>query len=114
MKIKSKTIDDVMVLELGGKVMGGPDYERFHGEIKDLLGKGHRKFLLDFSRVGWINSTGIGILVGAFQSIANAEGKMKLCALNERALSVFYITQLDKIFETYDSCQEALDAYQGA
>jgi anti-sigma B factor antagonist len=112
-KIKKNWKDDVMVLELSGKVMGGPDYEKFHSEIKGLLQEGVRRFVLDFSGVGWINSTGVGILVGAYQSIRNAEGVLKICSPNERVLSVYYISQLDKVFDLYESCEEALASFGG-
>lgn len=111
MKIKQNAKGDVMVLELSGKVMGGPDYEKFHNEIKGLIAEGHKKYLIDFSSVGWINSTGIGILVSIRQSICNAEGALKLCSLNDRSLSVFYVSQLDKVFETHAGCEEALAAF---
>ncbi len=110
-KIKQKKVDDVMVLQLEGKVMGGPDYDRFHGEVKELLADGTRKFVFNFAKVDWINSTGIGIMVGVYHSIMAAEGRMVVCQPNERVLSVYYISQLDKIFELYDSCDEAVASF---
>jgi anti-sigma B factor antagonist len=110
-KIKQNSQDDVTILELSGKVMGGPDHEKFHGEVKALLEQGQRKFLLDLSGVGWVNSTGIGILVSAYHSITREQGQLKLCCMNDRVLSVYYVTQLDKIFETHESREEALAAF---
>ena len=111
MKIKKNPQERAMILELSGKVMGGKDYEKFHSEIKDLIADGQKKFLLDFSGVGWINSTGIGILVSAYQSISNIKGQLKICAMNERSLSVFYVSQLHKVFATYDTREEAMAAF---
>jgi anti-sigma B factor antagonist len=87
--------------------MGGPDFEKFHGEIKALIDAGHRNFLLDFGKVDWINSTGIGIMVSAFHSIKAAEGRMVICGANKRVRGIYYVSKLDSIFETYDDCGEA-------
>jgi len=110
-KIKQKPQGDVMVLALTGKIMGGPDYDKFHGEVKDLIAAGTRKFVLDFSGVDWINSTGIGILVGTFHSIKAADGRMAICSPNDRVLSIYYVSQLDKIFEVFASCEEAVASF---
>jgi anti-sigma B factor antagonist len=107
MKFKHEIEDGVVVLALSGKVMGGPDFEKFHGEIKNLIEDGHRYFLLDFSKVDWINSTGIGIMVSAFHSIKAAEGRMVICGANKRVRGIYYVSKLDKIFETFDDCAAA-------
>jgi anti-sigma B factor antagonist len=101
---------DIVVMTLSGKVMGGPDYEKFHGEIKGLIEQDHRKFLFDFSGVNWINSTGIGIIVAVYHSIKAAEGRMVICGANKRVRSIYYVSQLDKIFESFETRDEALAA----
>ncbi|MFO7654700.1 MAG: STAS domain-containing protein [Candidatus Krumholzibacteriia bacterium] len=103
---------DLVVLTLSGKVMGGPDFEKFHADVKNLVEEGHRRFLLDFSKVDWINSTGIGIMVSAFHSIKAAEGRMVICGANKRVRGIYYVSKLDQIFETFDSCDEAMRALQ--
>ena len=107
MKFKYEIEDGVVVLNLAGKIMGGPDFEKFHGQIKDLVGAGNKLFLLDFSKVDWINSTGIGIMVSAFHSIKAADGRMVICGANKRVRSIYYVSKLDQIFETYDDCGQA-------
>jgi len=94
MKIKQNPQDNVMVLELSGKIMGGPDFDKFKGEITDLVEGGYKNLILDMSGVPWINSTGLGILITGYHSIKAAEGTMKICNVKERVLSIFYISQL--------------------
>ena len=108
MKIKQNPQGQVMVLELSGKIMGGPDFDKFKGEIADLIEKGFKDVVLDMSGVPWINSTGLGILITGYHSLKAAEGTLKICNVKERVLSIFYISQLENIFKVYPTLEEAL------
>ena len=110
MKIKKNPQENVMVLELSGKIMGGPDFDKFKGEINECLESGFKKVVLDLDGVPWINSTGLGILITGYHSIKAAEGTMMICNVKERVLSIFYISQLENIFDVYESREEALKA----
>jgi len=111
MKIKKNPQDDVMVLELSGKIMGGPDFEKFKDEVTTVVDGGFKKVVLDMSGVPWINSTGLGILITGYHSIKAAEGVLKICAVKERVLSIFYISQLENIFDVYETREEALASF---
>ncbi len=113
MKIKKNPQGDVMVLELSGKIMGGPDHDKFKGEVNEILEKDFTNVVLDFSGVPWINSTGLGIIISGFHSIKARDGVMKVCSVKERVLSIFYISQLENIFEVYETRDEALASFQG-
>ena len=113
MKIKQNPQDNVMILELSGKIMGGPDFDKFKEEIAKLVEGGYKNVILDMSGVPWINSTGLGILITGYHSIKAAEGTMKICNVKERVLSIFYISQLENIFDVYETLDEALAAYSG-
>ena len=112
MKTNRNPQGKVMVLELSGKIMGGPDHDKFKGEIKQLIEDGYKDIVLDFSGVPWINSTGLGILISGYHSVRAAEGTMKVCSVKERVLSIFYISQLEKIFNVYPNREEALASYE--
>jgi anti-sigma B factor antagonist len=112
LKIRQKLEDDVMVLFLSGKIMGGPDHEHFHDEIKALIREGHADILLNMSKVSWINSTGLGILVSAYHTLRKNGGRLKICEVSERIDNILNVTQLKLIFATYDSCEEALASFQ--
>ncbi len=110
MKIKMSNQGDIVIASLSGNVMGGPDYDRFHTEIKDRLEAGDRRFLFDFSQVKWINSTGLGIIVSASISIGAAEGRLAICGSNKRVEGIYYVTQLEKYFEHYPTVEAGLAA----
>ncbi len=111
MKIKQNPQGEIMVVEITGKIMGGPDHEKFKAEVTDILENNFRNVVLDFSGVPWINSTGLGIIISGYHSIKAAEGIMKVCSVKERVLSIFYISQLENIFEVHPTREQALASF---
>ncbi|MCP4291481.1 MAG: STAS domain-containing protein [bacterium] len=111
MKISSKSEGEITVIALSGKVMGGPDHDKFKSAIAELIEDGAKNFILDLSGVPWINSTGLGILISGFTSIKSSGGIMKVCSVKERVLSIFYISQLENVFEVFESCEEARNSF---
>ena len=111
MNIKQNPVGEVMVLNLSGKIMGGPDHEKFQTEVKSLINDGHVDILLNMSRVNWVNSTGLGILVSAFHTLKKNGGQLKICEVSDRIDNILNVTQLKLVFETFDSCDEALASF---
>ncbi len=111
MNIKQNPQGEIMVLELSGKIMGGPDFDKFKGEITALTEKGINHVVLDLAGVPWINSTGLGILITGYHSLKAAEGSMKICNVKERVLSIFYISQLENIFQVFPTLKEAMASF---
>ena len=114
MKIKRHPHDNVMVLEIHGDIMGGPDYELFTTEIKSLVDEGIVDVLLDLRHVGFINSTGLGILVSGLGTLKKNMGQMKICNLSERVDRIFDITSLTTLFPAFPSREAALASFAGA
>jgi anti-sigma B factor antagonist len=111
LKIKQKPESDVMVLHLSGKIMGGPDHDKFHSEIKTLVKEGYVDILLNMSKVSWINSTGLGVLVSAFHTLKKNGGQLKICEVSERIDNILNVTQLKLVFDTFETCEEALASF---
>jgi anti-sigma B factor antagonist len=114
MNIQQAPVGEVMVLNLSGKIMGGPDYEKFHTEIKSLINEGYVDILLNMSRVTWINSTGLGILVSAYHTLKKNGGTMKICDVSSRIDNILNVTQLKLVFETFEKEKDALASFQSA
>lgn len=112
MKIKQSLQGDVMVLQISGKIMGGPDHDKFQGEVKELIADGHVDVLLNMSKVSWVNSTGLGILVSAFHTLKKNSGRLKICQVNDRIDNILNVAQLKLVFETFDNCDEALASFK--
>jgi|YelNatPaOPRAMG01_1025707.scaffolds.fasta_scaffold00001_179 anti-sigma B factor antagonist len=112
MTIKEERRDGVAVLVVKGKMMGGPETAALHQKVKELIGEGVKKVVIDLSGVKWLNSSGLGVLMGAMTSLRNAGGDLKLSGVTDKVQSLFMITKLITIFDTYDTPEEAVAAFQ--
>ncbi len=108
MKIKEKIDNHVAVLSLSGKMMGGPETTALHDHVKGLLRDGIKKIVIDLGDVKWMNSTGMGVLMACMTTLNNAEGKLVLARVSEKVNSLLMITQLIRVFETYETVERAV------
>ena len=111
MSIKSKTYGKVGALSIRGKMMGGPITEELRNEIKSFLGENIINIVINLKHVSWINSLGVGALMGVYTTVRNAGGDLRLCGLTEKVRSLMLITQLIKVFKTYETVKEAVDSF---
>lgn len=111
MSVKERFEDDIAIIMPSGNLMGGPETSAVHEKVREIVGKGFKKLVIDLSGVKWINSSGLGALMGSMTTMKNADGEMKLASVSERILSLFMITKLVTIFETYDSADKAIGSF---
>ena len=111
MSVKERFEGDIAVVGVSGNLMGGPETAAVHDKVREVVGKGYKKLVIDLSGVKWINSSGLGALMGSMTTMKNAQGEMKLANVSERILSLFMITKLVTIFETYDSADKAIGSF---
>jgi len=109
LKIKSEMHGNVAVVHLSGNLMGGPESETLRSEVKRLLESGTKKIVINMRGVPWINSTGLGALMAVYASIQRSEGALRLCHVSDRINSLFMITKLLTIFETFPSEEAAIE-----
>jgi anti-sigma B factor antagonist len=112
LKIKRRDIDDVVILELSGKVMGGPDSVKVKETIDALVEEGVKKLLIDLSDVPWMNSSGVGILISAYTSMKHSGAQVKFLNINERVKSILMVTKLLTVFESYYNREDALASFR--
>lgn len=108
MKIKEKIEKHVAILTLSGKMMGGPETQAVHEHIKGLISDGIKKVVIDLSDVKWMNSSGMGVLMASMTTLKNAEGKLALARVTEKVQSLLIITQLIKVFSTFETVERAV------
>lgn len=112
MKLSVRKTDSVAILDVSGKLMGGPDADVFKESIRNLLDEGYKNVLVNMKQVPFINSTGLGILISAYTTLRKEDGVLKLANVTERIDSLLMITKLGTIFETYSSEEMALDSFK--
>lgn len=111
MQIAEQKQGDVAILALKGKLMGGPETQAVHDKVKELAENGVKQVVVDLGKVKWMNSSGLGALMGSLTTMRNASGELKLAAVTEKVQSLFMITKLITIFETFDTVEEAVKSF---
>ncbi|PYV39634.1 MAG: anti-sigma factor antagonist [Acidobacteria bacterium] len=100
---ETKNLGNVCVLTPHGKIVIGDEVAALRDKIKGLLQAGSKNILLNMANISYIDSTGVGALVGAFTSIRNQGGQMKLANLSQRVKDILLVTKLLTVFDVYDS-----------
>lgn len=103
---------NTVVITFKGKAMGGPSAQEFHDDIKELIEKEKTNVVGDLSKVSFMNSSGLGILISALTSLRNAGGDLKLCNASDRIESLLIVTKLITVFDHFKSLEEAVKAYE--
>jgi anti-sigma B factor antagonist len=108
MLLKTRRLDDVVILDLSGRITMGEGTVMLRDTLQKLLTDGDRKFLVNLEAVDYIDSSGLGELVTAFTTVRNQQGQLKLLKLTRRVRDLLQITKLLTVFESFDSETEAL------
>ena len=111
MKATSRSVNGVELIKLDGKITIGSGDTQLRDVIMNCLKEGKQNILLDMASVTTIDSSGIGELVGAYTTVANRGGKLKLLHLPPKVTDLLQVTQLITVFEVYENEQEAVKSY---
>ena len=111
MKIKESFKDNVAILTMKGDMMGGPDTGKLHDKIKSLISDDVTKVVIDLSHVKYMNSSGLGILMASFGTIAKVNGMIKLAGATEKVKSLLIITQLIQFFDDFENVDHAVASF---
>jgi anti-sigma B factor antagonist len=111
MKSNSRQIDGVTVLDLSGRITLGEGSVILRDTIRDLIGRGQKKILLNLGDVTYIDSSGIGELVSAFTTVRNQGGELKLLNLTKKVHDLLQITKLYTVFDIKDDEATAIKSF---
>jgi anti-sigma B factor antagonist len=111
MKASTRQVDGVTIVDLSGRITLGEGSVVLRDTVKDLLGKGQKKILLNLGDVSYIDSSGIGELVSAFTSVRNQGGELKLLHLTKKVHDLLQITKLYTVFDVRDDEASAVKAF---
>lgn len=105
--LTTRDVGAVTVIAVGGEidVYTAP---RLRDRITELVAAGRYHLIVDLEAVEFLDSTGLGVLVGGLKKVRGEEGSMRLVCTQDRLLKIFRITGLAKVFEIVDSADAAL------
>jgi anti-sigma B factor antagonist len=101
-QLTTRQVGDVTVIDAAGRITLGDGSSAFRDLIKDMVGKGSKKILLNLGEVSYIDSSGIGELVSAYTTVSNSGGDLKLLNLNKRVKDLLQITKLYTVFQVHE------------
>jgi anti-sigma B factor antagonist len=111
LKIETRQADGVTIVACSGRIIFGDEATALRENLKRVL-TSTRQVVLNLSGVTYIDSGGLGTLVGVYSSARSAGADIKLTGLGQRLRDVLQITKLVTVFEVYDNEQQALAAFQ--
>jgi anti-sigma B factor antagonist len=107
MKVKTSEKYGAVVIELKGNVMGGDDTKEFNDLLHKLVDEEKKNIIVDLHEVKFMNSSGLGMLIGGLTTIKKANGNLKLARVTDKIESLLIIT----IFEFYPTVEEAVSSF---
>jgi anti-sigma B factor antagonist len=109
LSLQTREVDSRTIVAVGGEidVYTAP---KLRDKITELVGEGHQDLVIDMEGVDFLDSTGLGVLVGGLKRVRAHDGSLRLVCSQERILKIFRITGLTKVFPIHSSVEEAVAA----
>jgi anti-sigma B factor antagonist len=114
MQIDERTVGDVLVLDVKGRITLGEGDELLKDKVNSLLNQGYKKIVLNLAEVPYIDSAGLGEIVRTYTTVSRQGGNLKLLNLTKRITDLLAITKLLTVFETFDSENDAVQSFSSA
>ena len=111
MKIDTRIIDDVRILDCSGKITLGEGTMVVRNRVRELVQAGVKKIILNLADVQYIDSSGIGELVSTYTTVTTNGGQLKLLNLTKKFNELLSITKLLTVFDVYSNEGAALDSF---
>jgi anti-sigma B factor antagonist len=103
MNIHTRTVGDVRIVDISGKIILGQGTMVVRNTIKDLLHSGVKKIVLNLAEVNYIDSSGVGELVSSFTTVAKEGGQLRLLNPTNKVREILANTRLLTVFQVYDN-----------
>ncbi|GAA5522872.1 STAS domain-containing protein [Aliifodinibius salicampi] len=100
-----------VVIEFKGNVMGGPDAVKLNEKLHELIEDDKTNVVADLGRVKFMNSSGLGMLIGGLTTMRKAGGDLRIANASDKIESLLVVTKLITVFDNYKSLDEAVESY---
>jgi anti-sigma B factor antagonist len=110
MKIEIKSSDGIQVVEIDSRAVDASNAQELKTHLAPLL-KPEARLVLDLARVGFIDSTGLGVLVSCLRQIHGTGGEIKLGSLTKPVRALFELVRMHRVFEIFNTSEEAVRSY---
>jgi anti-sigma B factor antagonist len=114
MQIAERSVGDVVVLDVKGRITLGEGDEVLKDKVNTLVNQGKKKIILNLADVPYVDSAGLGEIVRTYTTVSRQGGSLKLLNLTKRISDLLSITKLLTVFETFDAEKEAIASFSAS
>lgn len=111
LRIETREVSHVTILDIQGRIVLGDEIHDLRDAVRGLIGEGKKKIILNLDGVDYIDSSGVGELVGCFTTVRNAGGELKLMNLTQKVHDVLHVTKLYTVFDIKDDEFHAVKSF---
>ncbi|MBI5730024.1 MAG: STAS domain-containing protein [Ignavibacteriales bacterium] len=112
MRIIEEIIDDIIIEIVNLDRATLLEAEELKRQVNDKIDSGYRKVIIDLTSVEFLDSTFLGIIVNTLKKVAKLGGDLKLVGFKPNVRSMFELTRLFRVFESYSELQDAIKSFQ--
>lgn len=110
LRLSTRVVDGVLIIDCNGRIVFGEEAAALRENVKTALAQ-NKRVILNLKNVTYIDSGGLGTLVGLFTSAQSGGGNIKLTSLSPRVDQLLQVTKLATVFELYESEDAAVKSY---
>ena len=111
LKIDTREVAHVSILDISGRIVLGDEIHTLRDAVRNLVKQDKKKIILNLANVDYIDSSGVGELVGSFTTVRNAGGELKLMNLTQKVHDVLHVTKLYTVFDIKDDEFHAVKSF---
>jgi anti-sigma B factor antagonist len=111
MTITTRDVSHVTIVDITGRITLGEETGKLRDAVRQLIAAGNKKIVLNLAKVDYIDSSGVGELVGSFTTVRNAGGELKLLNLTKKVHDVLHVTKLYTVFDIKDDEFTAIKSF---
>lgn len=109
--IDTREVSHVTILDVHGRIVLGPEIGHLRDTVRNLIALGKKKIILNLQDVDYLDSSGVGELVGSFTTVRNAGGELKLLNLTQKVHDVLHVTKLYTVFDIKEDEFQAVKSF---
>jgi anti-sigma B factor antagonist len=112
MQISERHVGDVAIIDLSGRLVLGDSDDLLRDKVNSLVQQEHKNILVNLAQVSYMDSSGIGELVGCYTTVTRRGGALKLVGLTKRISDLLAITKLLTVFDSFDTEKDAVASFR--
>lgn len=114
MNILTRIVEDVLVIDFGEEAnLDSSNADEFREEIARHI-EGKNKIVINLSNVAFLDSSGVGTLIAVWRNVSSNSGDLRLTGIRPTVRTIFEITRLHRVFEIYETEEEAIASFQSS